>query len=284
MSLALRGVAPAVTSSSDGSFGEAVAAFAPFLFLLAVVVGVLALVLLSSRPLSLPSVHHYLGRRGSRAPLVLTGAREGWKVAHLVLRPGAADAAFSSVAHSSVVRADANASCLHGCKEPASVSCSCGFYSYSTEDLARSHDQGSPSAALLRVAVSGRFVEYSRGWRSSHQRTELVRVRTRCCSRGCGAPAQAFLLGRSSSDGWVHPSGVCAPCLARFRWEGQVVTFASVASLLSSHLRTPGAPAVEVVSDVGAVPLTLDEVRWHTASPLGRAALLSRRLLSRASS
>jgi len=84
---------------------------------------------------------------------------------------------------------------LHG---PAtSKICSCGFYAYHERYEAELHNQNSSSSVLLEVAVSGKFIDYDKGIRFSHQRVKSVTVGA--CMY-CGEQATLFETGLNYFD------------------------------------------------------------------------------------
>lgn len=75
----------------------------------------------------------------------------------------------------------------HGFK----TNCTCGFYSFKKKERAFTYE-GKTTGIVVETVLSGRYVEYSHGWRAENQRvTEIIVDLCQDCKAN---PAQAFAL------------------------------------------------------------------------------------------
>ena len=95
-------------------------------------------------------------------------------------------------------------------KIPSKI-CTCGFYAYESRSGAEFHAQpnsfyGTDTSVLMEVAISGKFIQYQKGYRYAHQRITKVIVGKCVSADGCLEQATLF-SGLSTSEGTrLYPS------------------------------------------------------------------------------
>jgi hypothetical protein len=107
-----------------------------------------------------------------------------------------------------------DARCAYGRRHrPPVRSCGCGFYCLHdvSDALALTCASEYREAAVLEVAVLGRYIRYERGYRSERQRVRRVLVGY--CR--CGRRSEAFTDAGTGVPGWRALTGSCASCAGR---------------------------------------------------------------------
>ena len=146
--------------------------------------------------------------------------------------------------------------------------CSCGFYAYKSAVEAFGHDEHSyytNNSYVLEVVISGKYIEYEKGYRYAHQRVQSVIV-SNCFEETCYAAATCFVesspekLGNAfmSSRGNYFPS--CKKHMLKFSPKKRL-TFEQFGLRLSKEV-APKHKAVTVKSlHPNLKPLTAKEVK-----------------------
>lgn len=107
-----------------------------------------------------------------------------------------------------------DARCVYGRRHrPPVRGCGCGFYCLHdiADAVALTCATEYREAAVLEVAVLGRYIRYERGMRSERQRVR--RVLAGHCR--CGRPSEAFTDAGTGVPGWRALTGICASCAGR---------------------------------------------------------------------
>lgn len=167
---------------------------------------------------------------------LLVGPVTGWKRTQVVFSPDASSVTLQGLAHAPTFGLEADAVCAFDCGHVLSLSCTCGFYAYKSMVAALEHPQGPDRDPLVKVMISGDFVEYGAGWRYSHQRIEHMQFTTSCfwCDR--------FAVVLVGAPG-MSPLGLCRKHVVSFvknpRSKAPLVTFAELRGMLQQQV-TPG--------------------------------------------
>lgn len=154
--------------------------------------------------------------------------------------------------------------------------CTCGFYSYKTINQAFEHDSLANMyrnpGFVVEAAISGKFIQYKKGYRYEHQRITAIYVED--CSH-CSQPASAII----TSDREWRVSAVCLTHALQFGSSKNRITlteFAAAASLSYSTEDLNHAP-VQVLSTYQGKqkfrPSTVKELRpneFTARAKLGR--------------
>jgi len=81
--------------------------------------------------------------------------------------------------------------------------CTCGFYAYADRSEAELHEQPETTptrAALIEVAISGKFMQYKKGYRYAHQRVTKVIIGKCSVDDACDEQATSFLKMNQYTD------------------------------------------------------------------------------------
>lgn len=149
--------------------------------------------------------------------------------------------------------------------------CSCGFYAYSLRESAEAHDQEKAGAALIQVAISGKFTQYKKGFRYAHQRVTEVIVGK--CETGFTCDSQAVLFNKPYSyynEGMLKPS-----CLKHASYVmSERMTFDTISSSISSQETMAAFSPVVVETANGDKPWVPDAQDFSSAQRENRMAKL----------
>ena len=158
----------------------------------------------------------------------------GYKLAYAVLSADGTRAGFAglTLGATRVYGVVAEAECVWSRRHaPPRRWCGCGFYCLHELADARSLACATENRAalLIEVTVSGQYIRYERGLRSSRQRVRVIRD-AQC---GCGRPGTSLADAGSGLIGWRHLAPVCAGCAA----DRPVMTLAAFTSRLDGPVR-----------------------------------------------
>lgn len=128
--------------------------------------------------------------------------------------------------------------------------CTCGFYAYPDRKAAEEHPQESKGSVLLEVAISGKFMQYKKGFRYAHQRVTKIVVE-KCDYTYC--TSQAVLLLKPdlySAYDILTPS-----CLYHSTFEGRKrLSFEDVSLAVSNQPSISKFPPIVVETADGTDP------------------------------
>jgi len=148
---------------------------------------------------------------------------------------------------------------LNKIHSPVAKFCTCGFYAYHDRDKAEVHKQNTIYSVLLEVAISGKYMNHTKGIRFHHQRVKKVIVRN--CSFNCSNQAVLFNFNKITHS--LEPS-----CLAHKTPNSYYYThysFASIQAKASKQVRN-GFPDVVFETANGEQPWEKKE------TPISRVA------------